>query len=297
MAADAAPAGSPRFAGPAGQSRRASATPPMRQARWHQTLWRHALRLGALLLLCGLSLQFYFIARIALMAVLAPQSTAFQRSEVWRLAVEQHQVAWAQDWVDDKRIAATLKRAVIASEDAGFVEHNGVEWDALEQAWEKNQRASTAAERRNAQFDKQAEKRAEKRRAAAQPNARVEPKLVGGSTISQQLAKNLFLSGERTALRKAQEFVITLALEALLSKRRILEIYLNSVEWGEGVFGAQAAARYYFRSDAARLDAASAARLAVMLPAPKRFEKNPGSAYVSGRAAVITARMGAVALP
>jgi len=259
--------------------------------------WRsHAGRLLALLLLSGLSLQLYFVARVALMAVVAPQSTSFQRSEAWRLLVDKHQLAWSQDWVDDERIAAHLKRAVIASEDAGFVEHSGVEWDALEAAWEKNQRAEAAAERRNAQLDKRA---ATARAPAngARPKPKVEPKVVGGSTISQQLAKNLFLSGERTAVRKAQEFVITLTLEALLSKRRILEIYLNNVEWGEGVFGAQAAARHYFRTDAARLDANAAARLAVMLPAPKRFEKAPGSAYVSSRAATIAARMGAVALP
>jgi monofunctional biosynthetic peptidoglycan transglycosylase len=120
---------------------------------------------------------------------------------------------------------------------------------------------------------------------------------VGGSTITQQLAKNLLLSSERTLARKAQEFVLTMMLETLLDKRRILEIYLNSVEWGEGVFGAQAAARYYFRVDAARLGPEQAARLAVMLPAPKRFEKRPGSPYVAGRAATILARMGAVELP
>ena len=120
---------------------------------------------------------------------------------------------------------------------------------------------------------------------------------MGGSTITQQLAKNLFLSGERTVLRKAQEFVITLMLEALLPKRRILEIYLNSVEWGEGLFGAQAAARHYFRTDAQRLGAEQAARLAVMLPAPKRFEKRPGSEYVFSRSATIVARMGAVEVP
>ena len=119
----------------------------------------------------------------------------------------------------------------------------------------------------------------------------------GGSTITQQLAKNLFLSGERTLPRKAQEFVITWALETLLGKRRILEIYLNTVEWGEGVFGAQAAAQHYHRVDAARLGPWPAARLAVMLPAPKRFERNPGSAYVSGRTATIVARMGDVELP
>ena len=250
------------------------------------------MRALGLLLLCGLSLQLFFVARIGLMAVVAPQSTSFQRSEIWRLALEKHQVAWSQTWVDDSRIADTLKRAVIASEDAGFVEHNGVEWDALEKAWEKNQRAEAVAGRRQAQIDKRPAPVA-----GAKPRTVVEPKLVGGSTISQQLAKNLFLSGERTALRKAQEFVLTLALETLLGKRRILEIYLNNVEWGEGIFGAQAAARHYLRTDAARLDASAAARLAVMLPAPKRFEKNPGSTYVSGRAATVNARMGAVTLP
>jgi monofunctional biosynthetic peptidoglycan transglycosylase len=125
----------------------------------------------------------------------------------------------------------------------------------------------------------------------------VSPKLVGGSTITQQLAKNLFLSGERTAMRKAQEIVLAYMLEALLDKRRILTIYLNSVEWGEGIFGAQAAARHYFHVDASQLGAMQAARLAVMLPAPKRFEKNPGSAYVSGRAGTIVSRMGGVELP
>jgi monofunctional biosynthetic peptidoglycan transglycosylase len=261
-----------------------------------------AWRLLGLLLLCALSLQVYFVARIALMAVLAPQSTTFQRSEAWRLLVDKQQPAWSQTWVDGDRISVNLKRAVIASEDAGFAEHDGVEWDALEKAWDKNQRAEAVAERRNAQLEKQQQKpapRSPERTAPAPPAPRrvVEPKVVGGSTISQQLAKNLFLSGERTALRKAQELVLTLALETLLDKRRILEIYLNSVEWGEGVFGAQAAARHYFRTDAARLDAHSAARLAVMLPAPKRFEKNPGSAYLNGRAATIVARMGAVVVP
>ena len=272
-------------------------------------LRQHAVRLLALLLLCTAALQLYFVARIGLMALLAPQSTSFQRSEAWRLLVEKHRIDWRQDWVDQGRISASLKRAVIASEDAGFVDHSGVEWDALEQAWEKNQRAEAAAARRNTQIEQRAasdlgkgnSRGSSKANAPGKPAAaskpRVEPKVVGGSTISQQLAKNLFLSGERTGLRKAQEFVLTLTLEALLSKRRILEIYLNSVEWGEGVFGAQAAAQHYFHTDAARLDALSAARLAVMLPAPKRFEKNPGSAYVSGRAGTIAARMGNVALP
>ncbi|MBQ0944683.1 transglycosylase domain-containing protein [Ideonella sp. 4Y16] len=251
---------------------------------------RLVLRLLALLLLSALSLQLFFLARIALMVVVDPQSTAFQRSEAWRLLVEKHELAWSQEWSD--RVSPHLGRAVIASEDAGFAEHGGVEWDAIEKAWERNQKSEARAEKLN----EQAEKRAANGKVAT-PARKVEAKVVGGSTISQQLAKNLFLSGERTAPRKAQEFLITFMLEALLGKQRILAIYLNSVEWGEGVFGAQAAARHYFRVDAAQLGPAQAARLAVMLPAPKRFEKNPGSAYVAGRSATIQARMGAVELP
>ena len=251
-------------------------------------------RLTALMLITALALQLYFILRIALMTVIDPQSTTFQRSEVWRLLTERGRVEWSQQWVDDARIATALKRAVIASEDAAFTEHAGVDWDAIERAWERNQRAEAQAERRNERLEQQTRRRGD---AAPRETARAKPKVVGGSTITQQLAKNLFLSGERTPLRKVQEFVLTFALEAMLSKRRILEIYLNNVEWGEGLFGAQAAARYYYRVDAAQLGAYPAARLAVMLPAPKRFEKRPGSSYVAGRAAVVMARMGAVELP
>jgi len=242
---------------------------------------RHLPRLAALLLLSLLALQASFALRIGAMAWVDPQSTSFQRSEAWRLLVEDGRIPWSQQWVPYARISPHLKRAVIASEDAGFSDHSGVEWDAIEQAWDKNQRAEQRAERTQARA----------------PGGQVEPRVVGGSTITQQLAKNLFLSGERTVLRKGQELVLTWMLEALLSKQRILEIYLNSVEWGEGLFGAQAAARHYFRKDTAQLGPEEAARLAVMLPAPKRFEKRPGSPYLSGRAATILARMGAVELP
>jgi monofunctional biosynthetic peptidoglycan transglycosylase len=245
-----------------------------------RTLWR----LFALIVVATVALQLYFLARIALMLVIDPQSTTFQRSEAWRLLSEKGRIEWAQDWVAYERISPNLKRAVIASEDAGFADHSGVEWEAIEKAWERNLKAEARAERVN-----------ESRLAANRP-AR-EPKVVGGSTITQQLAKNLFLSGERSLPRKAQEFVITAMLEALLSKQRILEIYLNNVEWGEGLFGAEAAARHYHRVPAKDLGAFAAARLAVMLPAPKRFEKRPGSAYVTGRAATVAARMGAVELP
>jgi monofunctional biosynthetic peptidoglycan transglycosylase len=120
---------------------------------------------------------------------------------------------------------------------------------------------------------------------------------VGGSTITQQLAKNLFLGSERSFARKAQEAAITLMLEGVLSKQRILEIYLNNVEWGEGLFGAEAAARHYYRVSAAQVGVSQAARMAVMLPAPKRFEKRPYSTYMSSRAGTVAARMGGVELP
>ena len=244
--------------------------------------WRRSRLRGLLLLaLCFLALQAALALRIGLMAVLDPRSTAFQRSEAWRLLTQHGRLPWHQEWTPYGAISIHLKRAVIASEDAGFVEHSGIEWDAIEAAWEKNRVAEARAERRQ----------------GTQPARPVTVKVVGGSTITQQLAKNLLLSGERSVLRKAQEALLALWLEAFLSKQRILELYLNHVEWGEGVFGAQAAARHYFHVDAARLGPDAAARLAVMLPAPKRFEKRPGSAYVAGRAATIVARMGAVELP
>ena len=119
----------------------------------------------------------------------------------------------------------------------------------------------------------------------------------GGSTITQQLAKNLFLSGERTFIRKGQEFVLTLMLEGLLSKQRILEIYLNHVEWGEGIFGAEAAAQHYFQKPASQLTPWEAGRLAVMLPRPKHYQKFPQSEYLSGRTEIILMRMGGAQLP
>jgi monofunctional biosynthetic peptidoglycan transglycosylase len=249
---------------------------------------KQAWRLVALLVLCVLALQVFFIGRIALMVVVDPTSTTFQRSEMWRLLRDTGRITWGQQWVNDTRLGSHLKRAVIASEDSTFADHTGVDWEAMERAWERNQKAQERADERN----ERAAKRSPDRAVVVAP-----AKLVGGSTITQQLAKNLLLSGERTPVRKAQELVLTFALEALLSKQRILEIYLNHVEWGEGLFGAQAAARYYFRTDAAQLGAGQAARLAVMLPAPKRFEKRMGSAYLADRAATVAARMGAVELP
>ncbi|HEY8360723.1 MAG TPA: monofunctional biosynthetic peptidoglycan transglycosylase [Ramlibacter sp.] len=239
------------------------------------------LRLVALVLLAGVALQLFFLARIATLALVDPASTTFQRSEAWRVATERDRFRWRQQWVPYAQISDNLKRAVIASEDGSFANHDGVDWEALEKAWERNAKAEEAAARRAS---------------LVRPPTRP-PRIVGGSTITQQLAKNLLLSGERTLLRKGQEIVLTFALERMLSKQRILEVYLNNVEWGEGVFGAEAASQHYFRKGADKLSAYEAARLAVMLPQPRRFEKNPGSGYIAGRASTISVRMRDAELP
>ena len=240
-------------------------------------------RLLILFALAALGLQLYFVLRIAAMVWIDPQSTSFQRSQAWQLSQDDGGLHWSQSWRDDAQLGTALKRAVIASEDDSFASHDGVDWIALEKAWSKNAKA-----------EERAAKRAAKAKAGSETRA---VKVVGGSTISQQLAKNLFLSGERTLLRKGQEMMLTLLMEKMLSKQRILEIYLNSVEWGNGVFGAEAAARHYFRKSAAQLTPWEAARLAVMLPRPRYFEKLPNSEYLGARANVIVGRMPDARLP
>ena len=246
-----------------------------------KTVAKALLRWLALLLVALLALQLFFVARIALMAHVNPQSTSFERSEAWRILQDRGELRWRQQWVPYEQISDHLKRAVIASEDDSFAWHEGVDWDAMEKAWQKN----AEAEARTAKL------------VANSARAVKPPKIVGGSTITQQLAKNLLLSGERTLLRKGQELVLAYLLEKLLSKQRILELYLNHVEWGEGVFGAEAAAQHYYRKPAARLSAGEAARLAVMLPRPRVYEKLPQSPYLAERAQVIAGRLWRAELP
>ncbi len=251
----------------------------------NSTVFKTLLRLVALVTLSFVALQLFFLIKIALMPVISPQSTSFQRSEAWRIMIKRGDLPWRQSWVKYDDMSASIKQAVIASEDGDFINHEGVEWDAIESAWTKNSKALERQER--------AELR-NKKIQNSRPNATkvVKPvKIIGGSTISQQLAKNLFLSGERDFVRKGQEFVITQFLEYTLSKRQILEIYLNNVEWGEGVFGIEAAAQHYFRKPAKQLTSYESARLAVMLPRPKYFENLSGSSYLSNRASSIVARM------
>ncbi len=259
---------------------------PRRRAGAFAPLWRW---LGWLLL-AAFALQLFFAARIALMARIDPESTAFERSEFWRLATDaqdRQPLAWRQQWVPYAQISDHLKRAVIASEDAGFAHHRGVEWEAIQKAWQRN----TSAEQRAAA---RAATAGEDDEAGVQIQNK---KIYGGSTITQQLAKNLLLSGERSYLRKGQELLLSLLLEALLTKPRILEIYLNHVEWGRGVFGAEAAARHYFRKSARDLSAPEAARLAVMLPRPRYFEHLPNSPYLLRRTRLIARWMETTALP
>lgn len=236
----------------------------------------------ALVVLAFIALQLFFVLRIALMVVVDPESTTFQRSQIWQQMTTDGSLHWRQEWVAYPQISDHLKRAVVASEDDGFVNHDGVDWNAIEKNWDRNNK-----------LQEQAEQRLENNPKAKQRPVRIR----GGSTITQQLAKNLLLSGERSMLRKGQELVLAMLLEQFLSKERILEIYLNNVEWGEGVFGAQAAAQRYYRKNATQLSSAEAARLAVMLPAPRRFEKQPQSAYLNGRTRVILGRMNRTELP
>ena len=246
----------------------------MTLSRRRHPLVSAAWRWFVLLFCCALGLQIFFMGRIAMMRFVDPSSTAFQRSEIWRIFHKSHVLHWSQRWVANDKLPNPIQRAVIASEDDVFASYTGVQWTALERAWGKNARAEVRAQAIN------------------QP-----AKVVGGSTITQQLAKNLLLSGERTLWRKGQELVLTLALEQCLSKQRILEIYLNSVEWGEGVFGADAAARHYFGHPVTELSPWEAARLAVMLPRPKYYEKLSRSPYLNERATIILSRMPLVALP
>lgn len=222
-------------------------------------------------LLAGvLAMQLYFFVQIASWQYVNPSSTSFMRAERWRLCgFNLWSCSLDRRWVRYDEISRHLKRAVIASEDADFVNHPGYELDAMLDAWERNKQRGHIVR--------------------------------GGSTITQQLAKNLFLSSEQNYLRKGQELVITWMLEFWLDKQRIFEIYLNSVEWGEGVFGAEAAAQHYFKTSAARLSVGQAARLAAALPAPRCFDKKTNCANVRVnfrvKAGIIARRMGAATLP
>ena len=223
-----------------------------------------ALTLGAGIVV-ALAWVAWIAAHIVWYRTHAPHETSFmaQRMEAARVRNKNAQLRY--HWVPYSRISPHLKRALIAAEDAKFARHGGFDWDGIRKALEKNRSKGHVVS--------------------------------GGSTITQQLAKNLFLSPARSYVRKAEEAVVTVLLETLLGKQRIFELYLNVIEWGDGVFGAEAAARRYFNVSAAELTAEQAARLAAMTPSPRVFERNPGSDFLSGRVATILARMPAAAIP
>jgi len=213
-----------------------------------------------LLALCGLVVvQFWFLAHILHWADHNPESTAFMRARLEILREDDPGDELAHGWVPYQRISNHLKQAVIAAEDAKFMTHSGFDWEAIQEAHERNVREGEIVR--------------------------------GASTITQQLAKNLFLSGERAWWRKAQEAAITVMLEMVLTKRRIFEIYLNVVEWGDGVYGAEAAAHYHFRVPALALAPAEAARLAAMLPSPRSYPPGRDTPYLQQRTADILSHM------
>jgi monofunctional biosynthetic peptidoglycan transglycosylase len=209
--------------------------------------------------------QAWFLGHVIYWKHFDPGTTSFMERRLEGLRAKQPKAVLKQQWVDYDRISGHLKRAVVAAEDAKFIDHDGFDWEGIQRALERNQTRGKV--------------------------------VAGGSTISQQLAKNLFLSGERSVLRKGQEALITLMLETVLDKRRILELYLNVAEWGEGVFGAEAAARHYYGVSAANLGPGQAAKLAAMLPRPRYYDRNRNTPYLATYTERILARMPGAQLP
>lgn len=217
--------------------------------------------LTALILGVVLIFQCYAYGSILFWRAFAPDSTSFMRTRALQYSDEPVQY----DWVAYKHISNNLKQAVIASEDAAFSNHDGFDWRGIENAMKRNERAGEIK--------------------------------AGGSTISQQLAKNLFLWEGKSYLRKAEEAAITLMMEATTDKERIFEIYLNVIEWGPNVFGAEAAAQHHFKKSASQLTKQQAAKLAAMIPRPRYFSENPKDKRLRGKTNIILRRMGASALP
>jgi monofunctional glycosyltransferase len=220
---------------------------------------------AGLLAFAVLVLQAWFLARVVWWNTHNPDSTAIMEMRLDELRKKDPRARLRQRWVPYERISVHLKRAVVAAEDAKFVGHEGFDWEAIQQAMEKNERRGRV--------------------------------VAGASTISQQLAKNLFLSGRRSWLRKVQEAAITGMIESVMSKRRILELYLNVAEWGEGVFGAEAAALHHFGVPAAALDPGQAAWLAGVLPSPRRYDRGRLTPNLSTRMGIILERMPEAQIP
>ena len=212
-----------------------------------------------------LAVQLWFYGHVLWLRFDQPSSSSFMDRRLEELRAKTPKARLAHQWAPYERISNQLKRAVVAAEDAKFISHEGFDWEAISKAMERNERKGKI--------------------------------VAGASTISQQLAKNLFLSGARSWVRKGEEAVITWMLETTLSKRRILELYLNFAEWGEGVFGAEAAARYHFGTHAGALNAEQAAYLAAILPSPRKYVAGRQTPYIQSRIETIRARMPAAQIP
>lgn len=248
-----------------GAGRVTGAAPASRLATLRRRCWRFVLWSLLALTLLLLAWEASYYVRIWWWIGHNPVSTSFMDQRLGALRASDPNAKLKHQWAAYPRISNNLKLAVIAAEDTSFIEHEGFDWKGIEKALEKNQKKGKV--------------------------------VAGGSTITQQLAKNLFLSGERSYLRKGQEAVITWMIEYQMDKDRILEIYLNVVEWGNGVFGAEAAARHYFNISAAQLSREQAARLAAMLPNPRFYDRHRNSAYLAGRVPVLLKRMNQVEAP
>ncbi len=225
-----------------------------------------ALKWGLVALVgAGLLWFLWLLAWVLYWGSFNPGTTRFMEIRLSELREKNPEARLQQQWIAYDQISPQLKRALIAAEDAKFVDHDGFDWQGIQLAIEKNQKKGRF--------------------------------VAGGSTISQQLAKNLFLTPSRSFWRKGNEAVITLLLENLWSKQRIFEVYLNVIEWGNGVFGAEAAARHYFNCSARQLTAAQAARLAGMVPNPRYYDQHRNAPGLARKAAIILARMPAAKLP
>lgn len=209
--------------------------------------------------------QVWLFAHICWWVKFNPASSAFMETRLEIMQDKNPDAALQQRWVPYAKISNHLKRALIAAEDANFVDHEGFDWEGIQKAYAKNLKRGKI--------------------------------VAGGSTISQQLAKNLFLSTKRTPWRKLEEAAITLMLEIVMDKQRIFEIYLNVIEWGNGVFGAEAAAHHYFQVNAAQLSASQAATLAAMVPNPRYYDKHRDARGLLRKTDIIMVRMDDAEIP
>ena len=236
--------------------------------RLKNLFWNHRSfkgKIASVLFLLFFFYQLWILLHIILWTVINPGESAFMETRLEHLQEKDEKATLRHQWVNYNQISIHIKQAVIAAEDAKFIDHEGFDWEGIEKAYEKNKRRKKI--------------------------------VAGGSTISQQLAKNLFLSNQRTPWRKAEETIITLMLETILSKQRILEIYLNVIEWGNNVYGIEAASLRYFSSHARDLNSFQSAKLASMIPNPKYYERHQDASGSIERSGIILSRMNAAQVP